>query len=44
MTAEQISLSDLLPGTYFWRVGSVQYLDGEVATNWTGFEKLSVTP
>ncbi len=44
MTAQQINLSDLLPGTYFWRVGSVQYLDGEVATNWTGFEKLSVAP
>jgi hypothetical protein len=40
----QITLSDLPPGTYFWRVGSVQFLDGETATNWTEFEKLSVAP
>ncbi len=44
VTSNQVSLSDLLPGTYFWRVGSVQFLDGEAATNWTSFEKLSVAP
>jgi hypothetical protein len=44
IAATQIILSDLLPGTYFWRVGSVQFLDGEAATNWTSFEKLSVAP
>jgi hypothetical protein len=44
VAANQVSLSDLLPGTYFWRVGSVQFLDGEAATNWTSFEKLSVAP
>ncbi len=42
LTAKQVSLSDLPPGEYAWRVGSVQYADGEVATNWTDFEKLSV--
>ncbi len=42
LSAKQISLSDLPPGDYQWRVGSVQYADGEVATNWTDFEKLSV--
>ncbi len=44
VVVNQISLSDLLPGTYFWRVGSVQFLDDEAATNWTSFEKLSVAP
>jgi hypothetical protein len=42
LTAKQVSLSDLPPGEYAWRVGSVQYANGEVATNWTDFEKLSV--
>jgi hypothetical protein len=40
----EISISDLPPGEYFWRVGAVQYLDNEVTTNWTDFEKLSVAP
>jgi hypothetical protein len=43
LTEAQISLSDLPPGAYYWRVASVQYLDGEVSTNWTPFEKLSVS-
>jgi hypothetical protein len=40
----QIIISDLPPGNYFWRVGAVQFADGEVATNWTSFEKLAVAP
>jgi hypothetical protein len=43
LQSDQISLSDLPPGVYFWRVGSVQYQDAEVSTNWTPFEKLSVS-
>ena len=43
LTQQQISLSDLPPGDYFWRVASVQYLDGEVSTSWTEFEKLTVS-
>jgi hypothetical protein len=39
----QISLSDLPAGDYYWRVASVQYADGEVSSNWTPFEKLSVS-
>ncbi len=41
---QQIAISDLPAGDYFWRVGAVQYAGGEVATNWTSFEKLSVAP
>jgi hypothetical protein len=40
---QQISLSDLPPSDYYWRVASVQYVDGEVFTNWTPFEKLTVS-
>ena len=40
---DRITLSDLPAGDYFWRVGVVQYLDGEVAINWTPLEKLSVS-
>ncbi len=43
LTSKQITLSDLLPGEYFWRVASIQYLDGEVTENWTDFEKLTVS-
>jgi hypothetical protein len=44
ISTQQIILSDLIPGTYYWRVGSVQYLDGGASTNWTSFEKLNVAP
>jgi hypothetical protein len=43
LSGDRISISDLPQGDYFWRVGAVQYLDGEVATNWTPLEKLSVS-
>jgi hypothetical protein len=43
LTGDRVSLSDLPPGDYFWRVGVVQYLDGEVGINWTPLEKLSVS-
>jgi len=42
LEAQQIILSDLPDGEYHWRVGSVQYLDGEASANWTAFEKLTV--
>ncbi len=43
LDGKQIILSDLAPDTYFWRVGSVQYVDGESNTNWTPFEKIIVS-
>ena len=42
LNSDRISISDLPPGDYFWRVGVVQYLDGEMATNWLPVEKMSV--
>lgn len=43
LTSDRVTLSDLPPGDYYWRVGVVQYLDGEVGINWTPLEKLSVS-
>jgi hypothetical protein len=43
LDGRQIILSDLAPDNYFWRVGSVQYVDGESNTNWTPFEKIIVS-
>ena len=43
LEASEISLSDLPAGDYYWRVASVQYVDGEVSTNWTPFEKLIIS-
>jgi len=43
LSSDRITLSDLPPGEYFWRVGVVQYLEGEVGINWTPLEKLSVS-
>lgn len=40
----QITISDLPPNVYMWRVGAVQFADKEVATNWTAFETLTVAP
>jgi hypothetical protein len=43
LDANVIRLSDLPAGDYYWRVASVQYVDGEVSTSWTPFEKLTVS-
>jgi hypothetical protein len=43
LTGDRITLSDLPPGDYYWRVGVVQYLEGEIGINWTPLEKLSVS-
>lgn len=43
LSVDRVILSDLPAGDYFWRVGAVQYLDGEASTNWTEIEKLSVS-
>ena len=43
LTEQQVTISDLPPGEYFWRVGSVLFLDGEATTDWTDFEKLTIS-
>jgi predicted phage tail protein len=42
LSAQQIILSELPDGDYYWRVGAIQYADGETSTNWTPFEKIIV--
>jgi hypothetical protein len=43
LSGEWVSISDLPPGKYLWRVAVVQYLDGEVGINWTPLETLTVS-
>ncbi|MGB5078597.1 MAG: FecR domain-containing protein [Sphingorhabdus sp.] len=40
--SDRVTISDLPSGEYFWRVGVVQYLDGETATNWAPTEKMTI--
>ncbi|MGD9812072.1 MAG: FecR domain-containing protein, partial [Sphingobium sp.] len=43
LTAGQVTLSDLPPGKYFWRVGVTQYSDGEESVNWLPEQSLIVS-
>jgi hypothetical protein len=43
LDATMVTLSDLPPADYFWRVGSVQYGEAEVAISWTPLEKIAVS-
>ncbi len=43
LETNRVAISDLPPGDYYWRVGVVQFLDGEVSTSWTKLEKISLT-
>lgn len=43
LSGDRVSISDLPPGKYQWRVAAVQYLDGEVGINWTPLETLTVS-
>jgi hypothetical protein len=43
LDVKQVSLSDLEPGEYYWRVGSVQFAEGQSSANWTPFEKITVS-
>ncbi|MBK8161489.1 MAG: hypothetical protein IPK59_23000 [Rhodospirillaceae bacterium] len=38
----RLSCPELPDGDYYWRVGAIQYADGETSTNWTPFEKIIV--
>jgi hypothetical protein len=43
LAGDRVTISDLSVGKYLWRVAVVQYLDGEVAINWTPLETLTVS-
>jgi hypothetical protein len=42
LDSNMITLSDLPPADYYWRVGSTQYADDEATTSWTPIEKITV--
>lgn len=44
LEADSLTLSDLPPGTYVWRVGVSQYEGGESVTNWLPPQRLIVSP
>jgi len=44
LSGDSLTLSDLPPGTYRWRVGVRQYQDGESTTNWLPEQELIVAP
>ncbi len=43
LTTDNIILSTLPNGTYFWRVGATRFAEGETVNTWTDFEKLTVS-
>jgi len=42
LAGDEVTLRDLGPGTYFWRVGVRQASGADVTENWLPFEKLIV--
>lgn len=44
LEADSITLSDLPPGAYVWRVGLTQYDGGDSVTNWLPPQRLIVSP
>lgn len=42
MAAHDIELTELAPGSYYWRVGAAQFEDGEASYSWTDFTKLTI--
>jgi hypothetical protein len=37
-----LELTNLVPGSYYWRVAATQYEKGEASVSWTDFEKLTI--
>ncbi|MCK9544361.1 MAG: FecR domain-containing protein, partial [Novosphingobium sp.] len=44
MTAREIVITDLAPGTYYWRVESARVDGGRRIARWTEYQELQVTP
>lgn len=42
LIGDNIIISDIAPGQYIWRVGTVLFADGEVDTSWTDYQKLTI--
>ena len=44
LTEQSFAVTDLPPGTYYWRVMALQFEDGEVHENWSPTERLTISP
>lgn len=44
LTADQLTVVDLPPGSYYWRVATVRFGDGPVNVNWSNFEQFTIAP
>jgi len=42
MTTQELELTRLTPGVYYWRIGAMQFDAGESSVSWTDFEKLNI--
>lgn len=43
LTEQHLVVTDLPPGTYYWRVMALQFADGEVHENWSPTERLTIS-
>jgi hypothetical protein len=43
LTADRFVITDLPPGTYYWRVMSLQFVDGGVFPKWSPVERLTIS-
>lgn len=43
LTADRFVITDLPPGTYYWRVMSLQFVDGAAFSKWSPVERLTIT-
>lgn len=44
LTTQRFVVTDLPPGTYFWRVQTLQFVDGDVNAKWSPFQRLTIAP
>jgi hypothetical protein len=44
LTAQRFIVTDLPPGTYQWRVQTLQFADGKVFAKWSPFQRLTIAP
>lgn len=43
LSTDRFVITDLLPGTYYWRVMSLQFVDGAAYPKWSPVERLTIT-
>lgn len=43
LTEQRFAITDLPPGTYYWRVETLQFIDGEAYGRWSRTERLTIS-